>query len=45
VGKWQATEIFDGKIDDPLSFGQKLATRGRHHRLDLLLLCGSKGAL
>src|SRR4030095_6917129 len=37
--------VFDGKLDDPLSFGEKGACGGRHNRLDLLLLCGLKGAL
>ena len=37
--------VFAGKLDDPLSFGEKRASRGRHNRVDLLLLCGLKGAL
>jgi len=37
--------VFDGKLDDPLSFAEERASRGRHNRLDLLLLGGFKGAL
>ena len=37
--------VFAGKLDDPLSFGEKAATGGRHNRAHLLLLCGLKGAL
>ena len=37
--------VFGGKLDDPLSFGEKGASGGRHNRAHLLLLCGLKGAL
>ncbi len=37
--------VFDGKLDDPLSFGEKGASGHRHNRAHLLLLCGLKGAL
>ena len=37
--------VFAGKLDDPLSFGEKGASGGRHNRVYLLLLCGLKGAL
>ena len=37
--------VFAGKLDDPLSFGEKGASGGRHNRAHLLLLCGLKGAL
>ena len=38
--------VFDGKLDDPLSFGEKGATCGRfYNRAHLLLLCSFKGAL
>src|SRR4029434_2450949 len=36
--------VFTGKLDDPLSFGEKGASSERHNRIDLLLLCGLKGA-
>ena len=36
--------VFRGKLDDPLSFGEKGAIGGRYNRLDLLLLRGLKGA-
>jgi hypothetical protein len=42
VNNWQV--IFAGKLDDPLSFGEKGASTGRHNRAHLLLLCGLKGA-
>ena len=37
--------VLVGKLDDPLSFGEKAASSGRHNRAHLLLLCGLKGAL
>ena len=37
--------VFTGKLDDPLSFGEKLAIGGCHNRINLPLLCGLKGAL
>src|SRR4029077_6369753 len=37
--------MFDGKLDNPLSFGEKAATGGGPNRAHLLLLCGLKGAL
>src|SRR5262245_37158216 len=37
--------VFRGKLDDPLSFGEKRRGGHRHNRFDLLLLCGFKGAL
>jgi len=41
IYRWQT--VFDGKLDDPLSFGEKLASE-RHYRSDLLLLGGLKCA-
>ena len=35
--------VFAGKVDDPLSFGEKGARGGRDNRLDLFLLRGLKG--
>src|SRR5438309_5982077 len=43
VNGWQA--VFDGKLDDPLSFGEEGKRGGRHNRAYLFLLCGLKGAL
>src|SRR5258706_9819001 len=37
--------VFDGKVDDALSFGDKGASGGRHNRLNLFLLRSLKGAL
>src|SRR3990172_7114349 len=37
--------VFNGKLDDPLSFGEKGAKDDRHNRAHLLLLCSLKGAL
>src|ERR1051325_7995453 len=37
--------ISAGKLDDRLSFSKKRATSDVHNRVDLLLLCGLKGAL
>jgi hypothetical protein len=37
--------VFDGKLDDALSFSEKRASALRHNSADLLLLCGLKGAL
>src|SRR5262245_21436303 len=37
--------VFAGKLNDPLSLGEKAASGNRHNRADLLLLSGLKGAL
>ena len=37
--------VFAGKLDDPLSFGEKGASGGRHYRVHLFLFGGLKGAL
>src|SRR4029453_630424 len=37
--------VFSGELNDPLSFGEKGATDSRHNRVDLLFLCGLKGAV
>jgi hypothetical protein len=37
--------VFAGKLDDPLSFGEKAPTGSGHNRAHLLLLYSSKGAL
>src|SRR5262249_25432028 len=37
--------VFAGKLDDPLSFGEKAGTWLRQNCVDLSLLCGLKGAL
>ena len=34
-----------GKLDDPLSFGEKATSSGGHNCAHLLLLCGLKGGL
>src|SRR5262245_32284862 len=43
VNGWQP--VFTGKLDDLLSFGEKTGTGDRHNPANLLLLCGSEGAL
>src|SRR4026208_1363071 len=37
--------MLPSQLDDPLSFCEKGASSNRHNRVDLLLLCGFKGAL
>src|SRR5438094_322230 len=37
--------VFAGKLDDPLSFGEKGASGDHRNRVDLLLLCSLKGGL
>src|SRR4051812_32636580 len=37
--------VFAGKLDNPLSCGEKRATGAWHNSIDLLLPCGLKGAL
>jgi hypothetical protein len=37
--------VFAGKLNDPLSCSEKVASSGRHNRANLLLLRGLKGAL
>jgi len=37
--------VFDGKLHDPLSFGEEAGSLGRHNRAHLFLFCGLNGAL
>jgi hypothetical protein len=37
--------MFDRKLDDPLSFGEKGVTSCGHYRAHLLLFCAIKSAL
>src|SRR5262249_38314885 len=43
INSWQP--VFAGKLDNPLSFGEKTGTRLSHNRIDLFLLRGLKGAV
>jgi hypothetical protein len=43
--RYRRQPVFAGKLDDPLSFGEKGGSGSRHNGAYLLLLGGLKGGL